>query len=373
MNQPRRLVLLGATGTIGQQTLDLLGQSTSHFEVVGLSAHTQAEALAKIQVGVPQAKTWLTSLSAENKGLLDFLRSGDYDLCVHGMVGAAGLPFSAAILQAGKTLCLANKESLVLGGQWLSQLAKANSATIIPVDSEHAAIHQCLQGQAQNSVRRIYLTASGGALRDWPQEQLADATPKQVLEHPNWDMGPRITVDSATMMNKAFEIIEAHHLFDLEAHQIEVLLHRQSIIHSMVEFEDGNMLAQLGPPDMRFPIQYALHYPNRQACSLQGFDPKLFSTLTLEQVDESRYPAISLAKEALHAGSAAGTAINAADEIAVEAFLTGKISFAEIVPICQSTLRAMPAFEVNSMEEMTVVDGWAREYATAQLTSQAPA
>jgi 1-deoxy-D-xylulose-5-phosphate reductoisomerase len=141
----------------------------------------------------------------------------------------------------------------------------------------------------------------------------------------------------------------------------------------MVEFEDGNMLAQLGPPDMRFPIQYALHYPNRQACSLQGFDPKLFSTLTLEQVDESRYPAISLAKEALHAGSAAGTAINAADEIAVEAFLTGIISFAEIVPICQSTLRAMPAFEVNSIEEMTVVDGWAREYATAQLTSQAPA
>lgn len=370
MSASRRLVILGATGTVGVQTLRILEQCDSPLEVTALSAHDRGVELEELGRPTPEARRFLTSDEEQTEELLAYLRAGNYDVCLNAVVGAAGLPYSEAVLAAGRDLALANKESLVLAGDLLTRLARATGAQILPVDSEHAAIHQCLIGADPTSVRRLYLTASGGALRDLPLEQLPAVTPEQALDHPNWDMGPRITIDSATMMNKALEVIEACHLFHVPAEQIQVLVHRQSVIHSMVEFVDGSMLAQLGPPDMAFPILYALHYPERLPAPLRGFDPQLFAELSFIEPEAARYPALELGFEAARRGGIAGAVLNAADEVAVDAFLAGDLQFLEITELCAAVLAAIPAdMAANTMDDVLAADNWARAQAREALAT----
>ena len=361
----RRLVILGATGTVGRQALEILERARSPHEVVAISAHSRGSELASLAASLPGCATYLTSQDSQSESLLGFLRDGDYDLCLHAMVGAAGLPYSEAVLASGRDLALANKESLVLAGHLLAELAGRSGASIVPVDSEHSAIAQCLEGRRRQDVRRLYLTASGGALRDRPLASLESVTPAEALAHPNWDMGPRITVDSATMMNKALEIIEAQHLFGVPARSVQVLVHRQSVVHSMVELVDGSVIAQMGPPDMTFPIHYALHHPDRFPAPLEGFDPQLYARLSFEAPDLERFPALELGWRAAEAGGASGAVLNAADEVAVEAFLAERISFPEIPRLCAATLDAMPRLPAASLADIHAADGWAREHASS--------
>ncbi len=365
----RPLVILGATGTVGRQALEILRKAGSPLEVAALSAHQNSEALGSLAEGCPGARVYLTCRESERSRLLEDLQQGDYAVCLNAVVGAAGLPFSQAVLEAGRTLALANKESLVMAGGLLTGLAARTGGRIVPVDSEHSAIHQCLSGRNPEDVRQLILTASGGALRDLPLAEFAAVTPQRALAHPNWDMGPRITVDSATMMNKAFEILEAWHLFDVEAERIRVILHRQSVVHSMVEFVDGSILAQMGPPDMAFPIHYALHHPERVPSPLQGFQPDLFHELTFEVPDPRRYPALSLGWEAAVRGGAAGAVLNAADEIAVQAFLEGGLAFSEIAALCRETLGAMPDLPCATLEDIHSADTWGRRHARGLCTA----
>ncbi|HEX9795010.1 MAG TPA: 1-deoxy-D-xylulose-5-phosphate reductoisomerase [Planctomycetota bacterium] len=368
-NAIRRLVVLGATGTVGVQTLEILRRADSPLRVTALSAHTRERELAALAAAQAAPRTFLTSDAGQNQALLEFLAAGDYEVCMQGMVGAAGLPYSEAVLRAGKSLALANKESLVLAGEHLLRLARRTGGRIVPVDSEHSAIHQCLDGREPGDVRRLFLTASGGALRDRPLDELAEVTPEQALAHPNWDMGPRITVDSATMMNKAFEILEAAHLFGVAADKVRILLHRQSVVHSMVEFIDGSILGQLGPPDMAFPIHYALHWPERVPAPLQGFDPALFAELTFEEPSLERFPALSLGWRAAELGGAAGAVLNAADEVAVKAFLAGRLGFREIHSLCAETLEALGGLPADSLDAVFDADRGAREHASGLLAA----
>ncbi|MHC4823492.1 MAG: 1-deoxy-D-xylulose-5-phosphate reductoisomerase [Planctomycetota bacterium] len=367
MSSPRRLVILGATGTVGVQALQILQDSASPLEVVALSCHSRAEQLSS--AGPEQAKRFLTSLEEDHDALLAFLRDGEYEICLNAVVGAAGLPYTEAVLQAGRTLAVANKESLVMAGSLLMDLAHQTGASIVPVDSEHSAIHQCLLGSDHGDIRNLYLTASGGALRDTPPSELPAVTPTQALDHPNWDMGPRITIDSATMMNKAFEIVEARFLFDVSAADIQVLVHRQSVVHSMVEFHDGSMLAQLGPPDMSLPIHYALHFPDRLPSPLRGFDPKLFMQLTFEEPDAERYPALALGWKAATLGGDAGAILNAADEVAVEAFLGGRIPFPRITELCDATLQHLAGSPIPDLGAVLNADRRARDFVADLLTT----
>lgn len=360
-NPRRRLVILGATGTVGIQAQEILQRAQSPLQVVALSAHSKEGELARLAANDSEIRTFLTSRPEEAAALLDFLENGHYDLCLQAMVGAAGLPFSEAVLRGGKDLALANKESLVMAGGLLTQLAQTTGSAIVPVDSEHCAIHQCLAGRPHDPIRKLYLTASGGALRDLPREVLPKVTPDQALAHPNWDMGPRITVDSATMMNKALEILEAQHLFQVPAREIGVILHRQSVIHSMVEFADGSVLAQLGPPDMAFPIHYALHYPQRFPAPLTGFQPQLFANLSMETPDLERFPALELGWRAAEMGDPAGAVLNAADEIAVAGFLDGQLRFDEITTLCAETLNTMPDLPARTLKDVYAADQWARQ------------
>ena len=361
----RRLVILGATGTVGVQALKLL-QSSSDLEVVALSGHSREEELTALAAPHGCA-TYLTAHPDQQQALIDRLEQGDYDICLNAVVGAAGLPYSAAVLRAGKDLALANKESMVLAGELLSELSRQSGGLILPVDSEHSAIHQCLRGEKITEVRNLYLTASGGALRDLPLDAFAAVTVEQALAHPNWNMGKRITIDSATMMNKSLEIIEACHLFDLPPQQVKVLIHRQSVVHSMVEFVDGSMLSQLGPPDMTYPIHYALHYPKRPASQLPGYEPQLFAQLTFEEPDLERFPALTLGWRAAEMGGAAGAVVNAADEVAVDAFLNGEIGFLDLNRLCSDALDQMPDLPANSLEQILAADQWARTHTQAQI------
>ncbi len=370
MTAPRRLIVLGATGTVGRQALAILDEADSPLQVQVLAAHSQSEELAAL--GPADAQRFLTSDVEQREQLLELLRQGDYEICLNGVVGAAGLAYSEAVLAAGCDLALANKESLVLAGQFLLDLAKANGAHLYPVDSEHSALQQCLHGRQQSDIRRLYLTASGGALRDTPLEQLAEVTPEQALAHPNWDMGPRITIDSATMMNKAFEMLEAQWLFGVLATEITVLIHRQSVIHSMVEFHDGQLLAQLGPPDMRFPLHAALHAPQCMPSPLQGFDPLLFRHLELDVPDEQRYPALELARVASRLGGDAGAVLNAADEEAVAAFLNGQLGFLEITSLCAEVLSRCGGNTLPNLAAVDAADARAREAFHDLLALQRP-
>jgi 1-deoxy-D-xylulose-5-phosphate reductoisomerase len=269
-------------------------------------------------------------------------------------------------LERGKTLALANKESLVMAGDFLMRLAREHGATIVPVDSEHSAIFQCLRGEKIESVRRILLTASGGPFRTTPREEMLRVTPEMALRHPNWSMGPRITIGSATLMNKALEVIELHHLFGVERERIEVVIHPQSVVHSLVEFVDGSVIAQMGPPDMRGPIHYALHHPERAAANLKGFDAGLFRTLTFETPDLERFPALSLGYRCIEEGSDSGSVLNAADEIAVESFLNGDITFPDIWRINESVLSRRPGLD-SCIDDFLRADLLARAYARDEV------
>ncbi len=378
----KNLLLLGSTGSIGRQTLDLVRRAPRDFRVLGLGAATSWERLLE---QAREFRPMLVALSDEASGerLRALLPAGigvrvgsraseelalelDFDLAVHGITGAAGVRPTQRILERGKTLALANKESLVVAGEPLMELARARGATLLPIASEHSAIFQCLRGESPGKVRRILLTASGGAFRDLPLAELEHVTPELAQRHPNWDMGPRITVGSATLMNKVLEVIETHHLFGLEPERIEVVLHRQSIVHSLVEFVDGSVLAQMGPPDMRGPIHFALHWPERQPSELVGFDLRWFRELTFEAVEHERFPSLELGYRCVREGGDAGAALNAADEEAVQAFRSGRIGFQDIARVNRSVLERRPRLS-GSVDALLAADQRARELARAEI------
>jgi len=383
----KSLLVLGSTGSIGRQTLDLVESRPDLFRIAGLAARSSGrELLAQVLRHRPRFAALISPRAAEvieselppgthlfrgPDALLELIAAADFDLAVHGVVGAAGILPSAAVLERGRPLALANKESLVAAGRELLELSRRYGAPILPVDSEHSAIHQCLRGEDIGRVRRILLTASGGPFRDLSADEIARVGPAQALRHPNWEMGPRITVGSATLMNKALEVIEAHHLFGLDADRIEVVVHRQSVVHSMVEFIDGSVIAQMGPPDMRGPIHYALHYPDRGASTLKGFDLGLFRELTFEAPDHHRFPALDLGFRCLREGGDAGCVLNAADEVAVEAFLAGSIGFCDIAAISSAVLDNRPA-PASGLAGILASDAQARDAARDAIARCAP-
>jgi 1-deoxy-D-xylulose-5-phosphate reductoisomerase len=352
------------------------------FEVTGLCAHRNAArlleqarefgvpAIALSDEGAASAAADATAgsgirLFAGASAPVDLLRAVPFDLAVHAITGAAGLPATHECLSLSRPIALANKESLVIAGEYLCELARVKGVPILPVDSEHSAVFQCVRHEPASTLRKIYLTASGGPFRDRPLDTFDSITPDEALRHPNWDMGERITVGSATMMNKAFEIVEAHHLFGLRAPQIEVLIHRQSIVHSMVEFEDGSMLAQLGVPDMRVPIQVALHHPGRGPSAFEPFDPVKFSSLTFTRPEAERFPALTLGYRCLELGGTSGAVLNAADEVATRRFLDREIGFADIAALCREALDAIPPAPVKSLDSVWEADRAARAFARA--------
>lgn len=374
----KRIVVLGATGSIGENTLRLVAGQRDQFQVVGLSAHRKESRLLALAREFDVPAVAITSPSAGmqhsppapvkrvfsgDDAAAEMLRQVDFDLCIHGITGAAGLAPSYVCLQKGKALGLANKESLVIAGELLMSVSRAKAAPIIPVDSEHSAIYQCVRHEPRSRIRKIYLTASGGPFRDRALDTFDAITPAEALRHPNWDMGERITVGSATMMNKAFEVVEAHHLFQLQKQQIRVLIHRQSIVHSMAEFEDASILAQLGVPDMRIPIQVALHHPGRGRFDFEAFDPVKFSNLTFADADPGRYPALELGYHCLDAGGTSGAILNAADEVATRRFLDGTLQFTDIARLCRAALERIPIRAADSLQSVFEADQQARNFA----------
>jgi 1-deoxy-D-xylulose-5-phosphate reductoisomerase len=372
------ILLLGSTGSIGTQTLDLVRQPKSGLAVSGLSARASWETLLEQakEFGVTQlaltdpeaaalARPHLapgTHLHEGPEALQELIHACDFDTAVHGVVGCAGLPASVEILKRGKRLALANKESLVVAGEHLMALAKNSGAEIIPVDSEHSAVLQCLRGEDRARLKRVLLTCSGGPLRLTPQSDLDRVTPEEALKHPNWSMGPRITIGSASLMNKALEVIELHHLFGLTPEEIEVVIHPQSIVHSMVEFVDGAVVAHMGVPDMRGPIHHALHTPDRPPSPVRGFDLQAFSKLEFEAPDPVRFPALTLGYECIRAGGDSACVLNAADEIAVQAFLDGTIGFTDMNRVHRAALDQRQG-DASSIETLLAADSRARTHA----------
>jgi 1-deoxy-D-xylulose-5-phosphate reductoisomerase len=377
--------VLGATGSVGAATLDVIERHPERFEVVALTAQRRIDDL------LAQCVRWrprfaAVATAADARTLTDRLRDArvrtevlagpqalcelaahpDVDTVMAAIVGAAGLAPCLAAAEAGKRLLLANKEALVLGAELFTAAVRRGGATLLPIDSEHSAIFQCLRGEDVATVRRIVLTASGGPFRRSTRGEIASATPEMALRHPNWSMGPRITIGSATLMNKALEVIELHHLFGIDARRIEVVIHPQSIVHSLVEFVDGSVIAQMGPPDMRGPIHYALHHPQRTPADLKGFDVDLFRTLTFEKPDRERFPALELGYRCVEQGSDSGAVLNAADEVAVEAFLAQEIGFDDIVRINAEVLARRPGLD-RSVTELLRADAHARELARAEI------
>jgi 1-deoxy-D-xylulose-5-phosphate reductoisomerase len=374
----RSLLVLGSTGSIGVQTLDVVRASDGRLRIAGLAARSSWRELAAQALEFQPRYVALEDLASAERlrpllpasiellvgadALERLCERAEFELAVHGVVGARGVHASERVLARGKQLALANKESLVVAGAHLMELARVSGGAILPVDSELCAIHQCLAGAPLSSVRRIVLTASGGPFRDFHPEQLEAVTPAMALKHPTWSMGPRITIGSATLMNKALEVVEAHHLFGLESARIEVVIHRQSIVHSLVEFVDGSVLAQMGPPDMRGPLHYCLHHPGRAPSKLRGFDLELFRQLSFEPVDPRRFPALALGFECLEQGGDSGAVLNAADEVTVQAFLDGQIAFPQITRINREVLGHRPRLE-GSIERLLEADQRSRELA----------
>jgi 1-deoxy-D-xylulose-5-phosphate reductoisomerase len=372
----RSISILGATGSVGASTLDLVRRNREHWRVVALTANCNAAELAALarefgaalavvgdEACLPELRDALAGSGIECAGgpqaLVEAAARGA-DITVAAIVGCAGLAPVMAAIEQGGTIALANKEALVSAGEVLTAAVAKSGATLLPVDSEHNAIFQCLAGNRIEDVRRITLTASGGPLRTWTQAQLEAATPAQAIAHPNWDMGAKISVDSATMMNKGLEFIEAHHLFPVGLERIEIVVHPQSVIHSLVEYRDGSTLAQLGPSDMRVPIASCLAWPARMETPMAPLDLPALGTLTFEAPDEARFPATRLARDAAQAGGAAPAVLNAANEAAVAAFLAGKIGFTRIALTVERTLsRTLPPAPAT-LEEVLAVDREAR-------------
>ena len=387
----KRLAILGSTGSIGQNALAVVAEHPEEFQVVGLAAGKNTRVLAEqIRAVRPQrvsvqddvvARELKDSLAGDppveilagSEGAVAVAASSDADLVVSAMVGAVGLEPTLAAVEAGKDVALANKESLVAAGPLMMAAVAANGATLIPVDSEHSAIFQALEGQAKDGVRRLWLTASGGPFRTWPREKLDGATPAQALKHPNWAMGAKITIDSATMMNKALEVIEASMLFGLPVSQIEVFVHPQSIIHSLVEFVDGSVLAQLGWPDMRLPIAYALTYPRRLPLNGEPLDLGKVAQLTFERPDFERFPSLRLGYEAAETGGTMPAVLNAANEVAVAAFLAGRLPFPGIPRVVEQTMARHTPAPLENLTQVLAVNGWAREQAQILIDQGASA
>ena len=386
----RRIVLLGATGSIGESTLRVVAAHRDRLELVGIAAHGRHQRLAEIarEFGVQHVALFDeracaeaqasgafpagTRLLAGAAGLTELATLPEADIVLVAVVGTAGLLPALAAIAAKKDIALASKELLVMAGKFFMAAAREHGVRLLPVDSEHNAVFQCLEGHRAEDVHRLVLTASGGAFRDWPIERLAHATVADALKHPNWAMGPKITVDSATLANKGLELIEAQWLFGLRADQCQAVLHTQSIVHCLVEYRDGSFLAQLCPPSMTFPIQHALLHPERAPCPTDG-------ALSLEQrfsldfrpVEPDRYPLLGLARNAMADGGVAPTAFNAANEVAVAAFLAGRIPFLAISRVVEQTLAGLRNFDPHTLDDVLHADAEARRHAHQHLATPA--
>jgi 1-deoxy-D-xylulose-5-phosphate reductoisomerase len=371
---PIGVAVLGSTGSIGRSALAVLARHPDRFRVVALAANQRARELdAQVRQYRPQLAVMVDEASADrcmsrvkvgHQAVLEAASHPAVDVVINAVVGAAGLEATLAALGAGKRLALANKESLVAGGPLVLDALRLGGGELIPVDSEHSAILQCLRGAGEKHARRLILTASGGPFRSLPLEQFAEVTAEQALRHPTWDMGAKITIDSATLVNKALEVIEGHFLFGMAYDRIEVVVHPQSVIHSMVEFVDGSVLAQLGFPTMELPILYALTHPERLADNgARVFDPVAAGPLTFEALDHARFPAFALGIEAGRSGGTMPAVYNAANEVAVALFLAAKISFPAIPRIIRAVLEAHQAEPVETLEHVLSADRWARDAA----------
>ncbi len=376
----RKIALLGSTGSIGTQALDVAARHADRFQIIALTAHSSAE---KLFAQARRFRPKLCGLVVEPESIPDDLRDIEWvfgadclrtaatldeaDDVLVSVVGFAGLPAVMHALGAGKRVLLANKEALVAGGALVTEAARKAGQPLLPVDSEHSAIFQCLRARDANAPRRLLLTASGGPFRTWRAENIENATVAQALNHPNWSMGRKITVDSASMMNKALEIIEARWLFDMPPEKINVLIHPQSIVHSMVEFDDGGVLAQLGVPDMRLPILYAMAFPDRLETGAPPLSLAQIGSLTFEAPDRAKFPGMFLAYDALRAGGAACAMLNAANEAAVEAFLAERIPFGRIWQVVRDTLEAVGNHPADSIEAVFEADALARRTARGIL------
>jgi 1-deoxy-D-xylulose-5-phosphate reductoisomerase len=374
----RNLVVLGSTGSIGRQTLDVAKTMPEHITVYGLAASSSGSALSAQVSELKPAAACLVSGRLEldgtevltgEEGLIELVTRDQVDLVVVGTTGRAGLMPTLAALRAGKLVALANKEALVMAGAIIrTELAKS-PGELVPIDSEHSAIWQCLQGERVNSVERLTLTASGGALRHLSDRELQAVTPEQALRHPTWSMGPKITVDSASLMNKGLEVIEARWLFNIPIERIDVILHPESVVHSLVTFSDSSTKAQLGLPDMRLPIQYALSHPERWPNDLPRADLVELGALTFAAVDLERYPALRIALEATRLGGTFPAVLSAADEVAVAAFLETRISFTDIAPLIERVLGRHNNCDNPTLDDILEADTWARREAARQIGS----
>ena len=377
----QRLSILGSTGSIGVQTLDIVAENPDLFEVTSLAAGSNWELLARQAIRfdvdcVVIADTtkyeplrqalalYPIKVYTGSESLSQIVRSSEVDVVVNALVGYAGLHPTIAAIKAGKKIALANKETLVVGGDLVMRLAAERRVPILPIDSEHSAIFQCLTGE-HSPVRRLIVTCSGGALRDVPKEQLCGVTPEQALKHPQWSMGAKITIDSATLVNKGFEVIEAHWLFGIDADRISVLIHPQSIVHSMVEFDDGAIKAQLGTPDMHMPISYALMYPRRASRPSEQFDFLANPTLTFAEPDREKYPALDIAYDCMRRGGTAACVMNGSNEVAVAAFLAGKCRFTDITASIEYALE-----KATFVAEPTLADYEASNEETRRLAAE---
>ncbi|NIR44115.1 MAG: 1-deoxy-D-xylulose-5-phosphate reductoisomerase [Gemmatimonadetes bacterium] len=381
----RGIAILGSTGSIGKTTLEVIGAHPDRFRVVALTANKSADTLleqarnqnAELAVladddSLPAERVDGCRLACGTDAVLEAATHPDVEIVVNGLVGAAGLEPTLVALEGGKRVALANKESLVVGGPLVMRALAEKGGELIPVDSEHSAVFQCLQGSGADAVRRLVLTASGGPFRDRDPAELVTVTPKEALRHPTWDMGAKITIDSATLVNKALEVVEAHFLFGVPYERVDVVIHPQSIVHSLVEFDDGSVLAQLGYPTMAIPVLYALTYPERLPYPARSLDLAEVGSLSFESVAPGRFPAFELGCEAARSGGTAPAAFNAASEAAVAAFLDGKLPFTGIAQVIGDVLDRHEIEEVTSLEVVRRVDSWAREAAAASLKAREP-
>ncbi len=385
---PRRIAILGSTGSIGTQALDVISRSHDELSVVALSAAGSWETLLdqarrhgvrRVAIADPDAaaqasEAWTGGeVLAGPDGVVRLIADCECDIVLNAIVGSAGLVPTVATLTEGIDLALANKESLVVGGELVTALSQATGAAIIPVDSEHSALHQLLASEPPGTVDRLILTASGGPFRGLKREDLADVSTEQALAHPTWAMGGKITIDSATLMNKGLELIEAHHLFGTPYEKIDVVVHPQSIVHSLIQLCDGATLAHLGYPDMRVPISYALHHPDRVDVPVRPLNLVEVGVLNFEPVDEETFTCVRLAREAARAGGTATCTLNAANEVAVHAFLRNRLRFLDIAAVIEETLSTLPPQPVHSFETLGEADGEARRVAGELVAERAVA
>jgi len=379
----KRIALLGSTGSIGCSSLRVIESHPDAYHVVALAAGKNMDLLAEqvrkfrpLEVAVlgdreaESLKARLdgveqTRIVSGTEGLIRVGTLEEVDTVISAITGAAGLVPTYAAIRAGKNIALANKETMVMAGPLVMEEAKRRGVAVVPVDSEHSAILQCLQGHLRQDVRRVILTASGGPFRDFSYEAMEKVTPEQALKHPNWHMGPKITVDSATLMNKGLELIEARWLFELDIHQIHILIHPQSVVHSMVEYKDGSIIAQLGIPDMITPISYALSYPRHVDTALPALDLENVGTLQFMKPDSGKFRCLELALKAAERGDSMPAVLNGANETAVELFLQGAIGFLQIPSLIEKTMMAHTPFVIESIEKVMQADAWARKKAMA--------